>query len=53
MVPGQSAQIHEMQRQSQLKAAGWQEEHFIAQHTRIVNAFLCEKESNRDMSDML
>jgi len=36
-------ELAEMQRQSQCKAAGWKEEHFVAAHTKIIKAFLAEK----------
>ena len=37
------SEVAEMQRQSQRKAAGWQEEHFVASHTKTIKAFLAEK----------
>jgi glycosyltransferase involved in cell wall biosynthesis len=38
------SEVAEMQRQSQRRAAGWQQEHFVAFHTKIIKAFLADKE---------
>jgi hypothetical protein len=37
------SEVAEMQRQSQRKAAGWQEQHFVAAHTKTIKAFLAER----------
>jgi len=37
------AEVAEMQRQSQHIAAGWQEEDFVAAHTKTIQVFLAEK----------